>query len=253
VGDALHVGREAHALVKAVNGGALDLQTTADLVRTGYAHVLVNQSEGPWLDGKHSVALQTDKQKLEFAKDVAAFANSPHGGLIVIGAATADTANGDVIRSVRDIDLTTVNVPQMRAIVRERVFPTIEGLDIRAIDHGSDRGVVMVHVPPQPVSRTPFLVGGAVVDGKVKTVYMSLSCATARTRGGRTCRASTHCCRRGASQMPSSTSQALSTASSRTWPPLAAPAPQAGRPSFAKRSRFPCGGDFAVTRWIGCA
>jgi hypothetical protein len=33
VGDALHVGREAHALVRAVNGGALDLQTTANLVR----------------------------------------------------------------------------------------------------------------------------------------------------------------------------------------------------------------------------
>jgi hypothetical protein len=116
----------------------------------------------------------TDKQKLEFAKDVAAFANSPHGGLIVIGAATDGTANGDVIRSVRDIDLTTVGVPQMRAIVRERVFPTIEGLDIRAIDHGNDRGVVMVHVPPQPESRTPFLVRGAVVDGKVKSTYMSL-------------------------------------------------------------------------------
>jgi hypothetical protein len=64
VGDALRVGREAHALVKAVNGGALDLQTTADLVRTGYAHVLVDQPEGPWLDGKRSVALQTDKQKM---------------------------------------------------------------------------------------------------------------------------------------------------------------------------------------------
>jgi len=62
----------------------------------------------------------------------------------------------------------------MRAIIRERVFPTIEGLDIRAIDHGNERAVVMVHVPPQPVSRTPFLVRGAVVDGKVKTIFISL-------------------------------------------------------------------------------
>ena len=144
------------------------------MVRTGYAHALVDQPEGPWLDGKQSVVLATDKQRLEFAKDVAAFANSPDGGLIVIGAAAVGTANGDVIRSVRDVPLGTVNVPQMRSIIRERVFPTIDGLDIRAIDHGGPRGVVMVHVPPQPESRTPFLVKGLLVDGKVKSTYMAL-------------------------------------------------------------------------------
>ena len=175
VGDALRLGEEATALVNARRGGELDLATSADLVRTGYAAVLVDQAEGPWLDGKAApYQLGTDKQKLEFAKDVACFANSPQGGLIVIGAQTASTADGDVIRAVNDVDLSIVSVPRMRAVLRNRIFPTIEGLEILRVDHGGGRGVVMVHVPPQPTDRTPFLVRGVDVEGAVRTTYFGV-------------------------------------------------------------------------------
>lgn len=175
VAQALRVGDEARALVKAVDGGSLDLATTADLVRTGYSQVLLDQAEGPWLDGKQApYQLDTDVRRLEFAKDVASFANARDGGLIVIGARTEKTEDGDVIRSIKEVDLTLASVPQLSSIARDRIFPPIEGLEICRIDHGDNRGLIMIYVPPQAASRKPFLVRGAAIEGKVRTAYMSL-------------------------------------------------------------------------------
>jgi hypothetical protein len=62
----------------------------------------------------------------------------------------------------------------MSAVIRDRIFPAIDGLEIRRIDHGEQRGVIMVYVPPQLAARTPFLVRGAVIDDSVRTTYFGV-------------------------------------------------------------------------------
>jgi hypothetical protein len=78
------LGREVSALVGAVRGGPLNAAASVDIVRAGLADALVGQRETRWLDGKgEPYWLGDDAANLEFAKDVAAFANTPVGGLIV--------------------------------------------------------------------------------------------------------------------------------------------------------------------------
>jgi hypothetical protein len=175
VGDAVRIGEEAWSLLQAVSGGALTLQTTVGLVRTGFASALIDQEEGAWLDGKRApYRLDDDMQKFELAKDVASFANSPGGGLIVIGARTDTTSAGDRVRSITDIPLNLVRPEQYRKVITDRVHPGVEGLEIRTVEHGSGRGVAFIYIPPQRPDLQPFVVGGSVLDGKVRRAFVSI-------------------------------------------------------------------------------
>jgi predicted RNase H-like HicB family nuclease len=98
VQEALAIGTEAFALVKATEGDGLTLQTAVDLIRAGNGAALIGRPEGPWFDGKAApYVLTSDAKKWELAKDVAAFANSPTGGVIFIGAKTKSGQDGDVV------------------------------------------------------------------------------------------------------------------------------------------------------------
>ena len=76
VGDVYELGRELSDLLAAVDGsGELVARSARDLVRGGKAAVLVGQPESSWLDVKQQpYRIDSEKDKFELAKDVAAFA-----------------------------------------------------------------------------------------------------------------------------------------------------------------------------------
>lgn len=175
VGDAVAIGNEVLALLQATAGGPLTLTTTLDLVRGGHAKALIEQHEGPWFDGKGApYQLNTDEQKWELAKDVAAFANSEGGGLILVGARTKKQGGSDVVRTVTDIPLALIDAGRYRKVLIAWLHPRVEGLEIGTVDHGGDQGVGFIYVPPQREEIKPFVTKGVVAGGKIHTTYVSI-------------------------------------------------------------------------------
>jgi hypothetical protein len=175
VGDALAIGDEAYALVSAAKGGRLSLQSALDLVRSGYGAALIGQPEGPWFDGKQApYFLGTDDKKWELAKDVAAFANSPTGGLIFIGAKTKRHHDGDVLQAISDFELDLLKPPQYRSNLSAKMHPAVEGLEIRTLPTRGTRGTAYIYVPAQRDELKPFVVKGVVVSGSVRATHVCI-------------------------------------------------------------------------------
>jgi hypothetical protein len=175
VADALSIGREVEALLGAVTGGRLSLQSAIDLVRAGKAATLIGLQEGSWFDGKSApYLLATDAQRWELAKEVASFANSEQGGLILIGARTKSQPNGDVVQSVCDFELSRIQPGIYRRILAARVHPRVEGLEVRTVSCTASRGIAYIHIPPQRDEIKPFVVKGVVVAGDVRGTHVSI-------------------------------------------------------------------------------
>jgi hypothetical protein len=175
IGDAVSIGREAEALLHAAAGGGLTLETATDLVRSGRAAVLIGQPEGPWFDGKRApYQLATDADKWELAKDIGAFANATTGGLILLGARTRKGQNGDVVRSISSFDLSMFSPSRYRNIVRRRLHPAVEGLEVRAVPITPTHGIGYIYIPPQREESKPFVLGGVVVAGAHRAMHVSI-------------------------------------------------------------------------------
>ncbi|WP_439659413.1 AlbA family DNA-binding domain-containing protein [Lentzea sp. HUAS TT2] len=105
------------------------------------------------LDWKQGLPVDVEKKRKEFAKDVAAMANS-RGGLIVYGVREVDE---------RAVGLTPVPTGErerqrLRALATSHIRPLVAGLEITALDDGSpDEGLLIVSVPPSPDA--PHVVG----------------------------------------------------------------------------------------------
>jgi hypothetical protein len=90
LGDAWRLGEDAAALIEIVQGEEIPRAMALDLLRNGRWGVFKGQLESDWLEAKgapyvDSNAGRGENWKYELAKDVAAFANSPDGGIIVMG------------------------------------------------------------------------------------------------------------------------------------------------------------------------
>ena len=176
VGDFIRINADAVALLAAANGGGLTLERTVDLIRSGHAESLVDQPEGSWFDGKRSpYRLGEEQQKWELAEDIASFANSSAGGVILLGARTRSTPNGDVVEAITHFELGMLKAQSYHPLIMSRVHPAIEGLDVRTVEYGDGRGVGYIHVPPQPAERRPFLRGrGALLGRRIQTPFVSI-------------------------------------------------------------------------------
>lgn len=123
VGELFALGVEAQALLDAARAdGELGASTARDLVAAGQASVMLGQPESRWLDAKREPhALSGDAAKWEFAKDVAAFANTGRDALIVYGIETRREHSGDVLGTLRPFELTSFDVAAARQVLRERL------------------------------------------------------------------------------------------------------------------------------------
>jgi hypothetical protein len=172
--DLVDVGLDALALLDAVQNGNLDREQVADLLRGGHAEALVGQAEGQWLEAKRQhYDLASTAGKIALAQAVSRFANAEEGGLVVVGLTTKGSAGQDVIRKVTPVPHDPRIVRKYQQILEHRLYPPPDGLHIEAIV-GRDGDLILVDVPPQPEDLKPFLVHGAIIDGKTEDAFISI-------------------------------------------------------------------------------
>jgi hypothetical protein len=167
-GDALAVGDSMLGLWEASLGGMLTPETVADLIRAQRPELLVGQPESQWLEVKGKpYDLKADLEALELAKDVSAFANGPAGGLLVIGFSTRKVGGRDHLRAVVAQPIRSIDPRKYRQALERLVLPPVEGLTIEAVEVEEEKGLLVIEIPPQSPALQPFLVIGAVSEGKV--------------------------------------------------------------------------------------
>ena len=172
--DLYDIGLEAFALLDAAQTGELTRTTTAYLIRGGRPHVLIGQPEGHWLDVKSQhYDLTTEHGKISLAQAVTRFCNSEDGGLVVVGMQTKRVPGGEVIRRLSPVPTDSGMVRRYQSVIEQVVYPPPDFLSIEsiAVDGGM---LVLIDIPPQPEELKPFLVHGAVVDGRVEGAFFSI-------------------------------------------------------------------------------
>jgi hypothetical protein len=99
----------------------------------------------------------------ELVKDVAAFANSD-GGLILVGFTTKLIDGREFIDELRPVPARLVDTDRYRKIIRERTVPHVRGLSVQFYPGEDEHGVLVIDIPRQPESAKPFVVPGP--DGR---------------------------------------------------------------------------------------
>jgi hypothetical protein len=171
--DLYYDALEVKALIEASAGGVTH-KTVAELIRGGHVKALLGQPEGDWLEAKSQHAdFDSEIGKIRLAQWVAQFANTPEGGVVVLGLATKNRGYGDVITKVTPLP----RLPGIRRkyvqILDTKVIPPIEDLRVEVIAH-DESDLILIEVPPQSEENKPFLVHGAVVEGKAQGNFFSI-------------------------------------------------------------------------------
>lgn len=177
------LSEDAQALIEALDGGELTRVTAGDLIRAGHADVLIGQPEGHWLDvkGRH-YDLHTKggkiklawSGKIELALAVSRFCNSEDGGLVVVGMGTKPVPGGEEIRALHPVPRNKAMVGLYKQALEDHLYPLPNNFRIEPIDMPEDEMLILIDVPPQPEELKPFLVHGAIVDGKVEGAFISI-------------------------------------------------------------------------------
>jgi len=169
-----HLGLDVLGLLNAAGGGSLSLTSIVLLVVAGRGDILLGQPEGQWLDAKsQDYDLDSDTGKISLAQDVARFANGETGGAIVIGLRTKRVSGGEVIEALSPVPRPKSGTRRHRQAIDNRVFPAPDGLTMQEVATGTG-AMIVIHVPPQPEEHKPFLVHGAIVNGKVEGAFISI-------------------------------------------------------------------------------
>lgn len=136
---------------------------------SGRWDALLGLAENTWFEAKRDMyGLADVRQRYEFALDVASFANTTHGGLLVIGLETHKDRHGrDVVSETRGRSRSAVSVARLEDVIHQMVHPYPGALSV-TIFHRDGRDLLAILVPPQLVDSQPFLVSGApVADGEI--------------------------------------------------------------------------------------
>jgi len=174
--DAFSLGSDLITLCETLKSGNFSPDSVLDVLRVGRVAVLIGQYESRWLEAKTAAYdLNSEAEAIEFAQDVTRFANSEHGGLLVLGLRTKKDGVGDRLVAVRPLS-SRPPVARYMNVLDRRVFPPIDGLQVEAVPASpTDSGhLLVVHVPTQPEESKPFLVTGAIVSGKVEGAFISI-------------------------------------------------------------------------------
>lgn len=155
---------------------ALTREQLEEIIASGQFDRLVGEVETDWLDAKGQPYLvDNDGGKRELAKDVSAFANLG-GGFILIAVRTKPSSAhfGDEVEEIRAFAQTLVNTGQYMAILDSWIYPAVAGAEVRwrPTASQSDRGVVVVSIPPQRDTLKPFLIARTLEGSKqIETMF----------------------------------------------------------------------------------
>lgn len=140
--------------------GPVNIDDVRAALSAGNLEALIGLEECGWMDVK-CAPYMVDKgahHKEELVKDVAGFANTATGGLLIIGFKTT-TANGvETVSKVSAVPRTLVDTETYRKLIDDRVYPHIEDLELRWVECGEGKGVLSIDIPAQPASARPFVI-----------------------------------------------------------------------------------------------
>ncbi|MFI6029445.1 hypothetical protein [Amycolatopsis magusensis] len=121
--------------------------------------VLLGERECAWLDVKERIyPLANPKGPEELAKDVAAFANTLHGGLLAVGFTTRREHGEEIVDALNPVPRRLVNLDQYRQVIATRVLPALREVTVEWISRENDTGVLVIDIPAQPRSSQLFAV-----------------------------------------------------------------------------------------------
>jgi predicted HTH transcriptional regulator len=139
----------------------LDFADIRALVDTGEFQQFIGEVEGQHLDAKSQPYLFTsgNDAKRELAKDVAAFANTT-GGCIIVGAETtlSTLQAGEEITALKPVPGTLFSPDQYAKIIAEWLYPQPSGLIIRWYPDGNTptSGIGLIFIPAQDPATKPY-------------------------------------------------------------------------------------------------
>ena len=141
----------------------LNMTEVEEILASGEFDKLVGTIEHETLDGKSGIYVTTDPLgKVELTKDIAAFANSS-GGYILIGVQTKENPQhkGEDIISVSPVKQDVCNWDSWKDIVNQHIYPSL-GQHLRIKWHASrqdpSKGIIAIRVSPDCESGFPYLI-----------------------------------------------------------------------------------------------
>jgi hypothetical protein len=174
VGNAYEIGAGVADLLYAVAAKQPNFALTLDLLLAGKVDIFLGQHESDWLEVKSQpYLLDGESSKIELAQDVARFANSEQGGILIIGFGTKRVPGGEVLNRIRPFHFTNKDVRRYRDVLDRRLFPPVDNMRIERIAFGSGY-LAAICVPAQREELKPFLVQGAIVDKRCEGAFISI-------------------------------------------------------------------------------
>lgn len=140
------------------------------MIRSGEIQSLLGVTESETLEVKREHYPNTNQGKVELAVEVASFANSKEGGMLVIGARTVTDSNGrEVIAEIGGSEISPHVDVRYRTMLDMLVYPEIEG--IKMCRTRSALGEIFaILIPAQQRDRMPFIVrGGTATDDRMSS------------------------------------------------------------------------------------
>ncbi|MEU2030426.1 AlbA family DNA-binding domain-containing protein [Nocardia amamiensis] len=146
----------------------------AEILRSGIS-TIVGAIESETFDVKRSHYSKDERGRLEIAKDIAAFANSGRGGVIIIGASTSrDSVNRDVVTDLHGAEADPGAVSRYMDALNGLLYPEVRGVEMRYIDKGDDI-LFAILVPPQETEDKPFIVRGGITSaGRISSALFQV-------------------------------------------------------------------------------
>jgi hypothetical protein len=175
--------RDMTAYLRALTGVDRDSpKAVQSWMRGKNFNLLTGLHENDWLEVKsagYRMSAPADKetvyaQKIELAQDVARFINGGRDAIIVVGYSEKILEGRKTIARPRAVPLTDIAAQQYRDVIDEHVFPLVEGLEVDTIESGNNSGFLTIFIPSQPPHLLPFLVSGAVVEGRAERTFVSV-------------------------------------------------------------------------------
>lgn len=139
---------------------------------------LIGKIENDFFDCKSQIYdLKNEYSKRELAKDVSSFANL-NGGYILIGPKIDDSKThfGDEVKEISFIDKNLVDTEQYNSVINDWIYPKVDGVQIEwQATRESDRGILIIKIPPQRENQKPFLIKKIVEEKKNSEIIFGYS------------------------------------------------------------------------------
>jgi hypothetical protein len=142
--------------------------------------VLIGEVESSFLEVKttlHPVWVSGsagERAKIEFAQDIARFANGDTDAILVAGYRESAAGGRPQIGAITPISDARIDLTQLAEILDARIVPPLTGLTLEAFPVANDESLVAIYVPRQPAEMQPYLVHGAVVGDRVEGAFFSI-------------------------------------------------------------------------------